>query len=322
LQALAAPLNARLGYASAELQDVLERGLTLAERLGATEARVAGLLALWTSRFVQGRTADSYQTAAAARGLVGPGSELAGPAHFAVGGSAISLGRLTEGLAELQTAAAHGTMASLQVGTRPDVHGLAWSAHASWLLGDTAQAVTAAAQAIELARAGDHPYSLTVALAYGAITHHMRGDMPALRAAVAELTELTSRYQFAYYREWALVLAGWCAADGSGAELARRGITNLRRGGALARMPYWLSLQADIAQRDGKPEVARARLDAAIAASRACDDVWWLPEVLRLRAAHEAGPAAAARLRTAVATAAQQGATGLVRRCQADLDRL
>ncbi|HEU5420978.1 MAG TPA: AAA family ATPase [Streptosporangiaceae bacterium] len=321
LQALAAPLNARLGYASAELQDVLERALTLAERLGAAEAKVAGLLALWTSRFVQGRTADSYQTAAAARSLVEPGSELAGPAHFAVGGSAISLGRLAEGLRELQAAAALSTTASLQVGTRPDVHGLAWSAHAHWLLGRDDQAVTAAGQAIELARASDHPYSLTVALAYGAITQHMRRDLPALRAAVAELSELCGRYQFAYYREWALVLAGWCAADGTGAELARRGIANLRHGGAAARMPYWLSLQADIAWRDGQRDLARATLDAAIAASRACDDVWWLPEVLRMRAAHEDGPAAVARLRAAVAAAAGQGATGLLRRCQADLDQ-
>jgi AAA ATPase domain len=323
LQALAAPLNARRGYASAELQEVLERALMLAERLGATEARVAGLLALWTSRFVQGRTADSYQTAAAARLLVGPDSDLAGPAHFGVGGSAISLGRPAEGLRELQLAATLGSGTTwLQVGTRPDVHGRAWSAHAQWLLGQDEQAATAATQAIELARAAGHPYNLTVALAYGAMTHHMRGDRPALRAAVTELSELCGRYDFAYYREWALVLAGWCATDGSGAELARRGITNLRRGGALARMPYWLSLQADIARRDGQDDVARATLDAAIAASRACDDVWWLPEVLRMRAAHETGPAAAARLQAAVAAAAEQGATGLLRRCQADLDRL
>ena len=65
-----------------------------------------------------------------------------------------------------------------------------------------------------LARSIDHPYSLAVALAYGAITHQLRGDRPALRGAVAELAELCDRYGFAYYREWALVLDGW----GSGGE--------------------------------------------------------------------------------------------------------
>ena len=157
LQAMAAPLNARLGYASAELQEVLERAMVLAERLGATGARVAGLLALWASRIVQGRTADSYQTAALARSLVDPDSELAGAAHFAVGGSAINLGRLAEGLREMQTAAALGMTTSLQVGTRPDVHALAWSAHAHWLLGDAGQAAAAAAGAVDLARAATTP---------------------------------------------------------------------------------------------------------------------------------------------------------------------
>ncbi len=321
LQAMAAPLNARLGYASAELQEVLERAMVLAERLGATEARVAGLLALWASRIVQGRTADSYQTAALARSLVDPGSELAGPAHFAVGGSAINLGRLAEGLREMQAAAGLGMTTSLQVGTRPDVHALAWSAHAHWLLGHDDQAAAAAAGAVELARAADHPYNLVVALAYRGITEQMRGDTGAMAGTVGELGELCARYQFAYYREWALVLAGWCAPDGSGAGQARSGIANLRASGALARMPYWLSLQADIAVRDGQRDVAVAALDAAIAASQASDDRWWLPEVLRMRAALEDGPAAVTRLQAAVAAAAGQGAAGLLRRCQADLDQ-
>jgi DNA-binding SARP family transcriptional activator len=321
LQALAAPMNARLGYASAELQQVLEQALALAEKLGQRDAQVAGLLSLWASRFVQGRTADGYQTAARARSLVDPGSELSGSVHFGVGGSAISLGRPAEGLRELQIAAALGNgTASLQVGTRPDVHGLAWSAHAHWLLGHDDEAAAAARDAIALARAVDHPYSLAVALAYGCITHQMRRDRPELTATVAELGELCARYDFAYYREWVLVLQGWCVTDGSGADLARRGIANLRAGGSLTRMPYWLSLLADVADRDGQHDAARAALDGAIAAARARDDLWWLPEVLRMRAAHEDGPAVVTRLREAAAAARAQGSTGLLRRCQADLD--
>ena len=58
---------------------------------------------------------------------------------------------------------------SLSVGTRPDVHGTAWAAHAHWLLGHDAEALSSCNDAIKLARAIDHPYSLAVALAYGAI---------------------------------------------------------------------------------------------------------------------------------------------------------
>ncbi len=50
------------------------------------------------------------------------------------------------------------------------MHGTAWSAHAHWLLGDDDAALSAARDAIELARSIDHPYNLAVALAYG---HHV-----------------------------------------------------------------------------------------------------------------------------------------------------
>ena len=105
---MAAPLNARHGYSSPDLQQALERSIALAESLGRKDSTVTGLVALWASRFVQGRTADGYQTASRALALVDPGSELSGQAHFAVGGSAVSLGRPGEGLRHLELAAKLG----------------------------------------------------------------------------------------------------------------------------------------------------------------------------------------------------------------------
>jgi hypothetical protein len=89
---------------------------------------LTGLVGLWTSRFVQGRTADAYQTASRALALVDPGSELSGPAHFAVGGSAISLGMAAEALRHRELAArlTSGDL-WLSVGTRPEVFGRVYS---------------------------------------------------------------------------------------------------------------------------------------------------------------------------------------------------
>ena len=56
------------------------------------------------------------------------------------------------------------------------MHGTALAAHAHWLLGHDDEALAACREAITLARAVDHPYSLAVALAYGGITHQMRHD--------------------------------------------------------------------------------------------------------------------------------------------------
>src|SRR6266704_3401408 len=62
-------LHAGSGYSSPELQQTLERTTELAESLGRKDSTLTGLAALWTSQYVQGRTADSYQTATRAMTL-------------------------------------------------------------------------------------------------------------------------------------------------------------------------------------------------------------------------------------------------------------
>ncbi|MET9002908.1 AAA family ATPase [Amycolatopsis sp. NPDC004169] len=317
LEALAGPLNAHQGYSSPELQRTLERSLALAESLGDAEAALTALLELWSSRFVQGRTVQAHEAAERALGLLAPGTsaEQSGSAHFIVAGSSLSLGHdPAEALRHFELGAERTRdAASWPIGTRPDVHGPAWAAHAHWLLGHEDTAVACGASAIALARRIEHPYSLAIALAYAGITHQMRRDRDALEPAAAELRELCYRYGFAYYREWALVLGGWARGGAAGLAAAQEGVANLKAEGSFARMPYWLSLVAELSP----PDAARATLDAALAAGEARDDRWWLPEVLRLRAAHDADPRP--RLRAAVELARAQGSVALRRRAEADL---
>jgi DNA-binding SARP family transcriptional activator len=317
LEAMAAPLNARHGYASAELRDTLDRSIELATALGRTDSILAALVGLWASQFVQGAIADAHRTASRALAMADPDSELGGSAQFAFGGAALTLGRPAEGLRHFDLAARHTAGASSwNIGTRPDLHCRAWSAHAHWLLGHDEVALTCSREALALARAIGHPYNLAVALGYSAIMHQLREDVPAVREATDELRALCERYGFAYYREWALILAGWSRSDGSGIALAREGIDRLKAQGAFARMPYWLCLLAQLQERDGKPDDARATLDAAIVAGQVRDDLWWLPEVLRLRSAHDEPGAAADRLASAARLARSHGSIALLRRCE------
>jgi DNA-binding SARP family transcriptional activator len=317
LEQMAAPMNAKYGYSSLELQRTLERSIELAEALGRRDSVINGLTALWGTRFVQGNTSDGYRLALRALDLAEPESELSALAHFGVGGSAVSLGMPATAIRHLALAARSALY--LTIGTRADVHSTAWSAHAHWLLGHDDEALMSSREGIELARAIGHPYSLAISLAYGAITSQMRHDTGELKERTSELRELCDRYGFGYYGEWALVLDGWSRTDGSGTELAWRGISNLRSQGSLARMPYWLSLFADLSARDGRPEQAKIALDAAIATAHAHDDVWWLPEVMRMRAAYDNDETAATRLRSAARVASAHGSAELLRRCERDL---
>jgi hypothetical protein len=318
-ESLARPLTARYGYASPLVREALERSIALADTLGRRDSALDALVGLWSSQFVHGDTAAAHRTATRALEIVTPDSPMRGPAHFGFAGSAASLGRLTESVEHFALAAEYGGAHALSVGTRVDVHGPAWAAHVHWLLGHADLAREHATDAIARARASDSVYSLAVALAYGGVTHQFRGDVTELRRVVDELSELCQRYSFAYYREWALVLAGWSRDDGTGTALARRGVEALTADGAFARMPYWLSLSADIARREGRPDVARATLDAALAGGWARDDVWWLPEVMRMRAAYDDGDEAVARLQDAARLAAEHGSAALLARCRDDL---
>ena len=84
-------------------------------------------------------------------------------------------------------------------------------------------------------------------------------------------------------------------------------------------MPYWLSLLADLSARESQPGAARATLDAALAAGRVRRDVWWLPEVMRMRAAYDDEQAAITRLLSAARMASEHGNVVLLQRCERDL---
>ncbi|MCD2195373.1 AAA family ATPase [Actinomycetospora endophytica] len=323
LEAMAAPLNARFGYSSPELREVLERSVEVAESLGRRDSTVTGLVGLWGSYFVQGDIAGGHRIATRALALVESEADadpsLSGRAHFAVGGSEVSLGRLGSGLSHLEYGVGHGEGPPLSIGSRTDVHGRAFAAHAHWLLGHDDEALANAREAIALARRVDSTYNVAVALAYGAVTHQL-GRRPAeLADTVGELRELCDRYDFAYYREWAMVLSGWQRGDQAGLNLARRGVDTLTATDSFSRMPYWLSLIADLNVRLGQDEAARAALDAAMISARSREDLWWGPEVMRMRAAFDDGPAAVTRLRSAAELASSQGSVALLRRCEHDL---
>ncbi len=320
LQELLPPLNAWRGYASVELEAYERRAAALGERLGLAEIRCTAAIALFATTFVQGHTTESHQWGTQALTLSEQRPELAAQAHLALAGSGLSLGLLPLADEHFRLACElAGESDSMPIGSRTEVHARAWWAHARWLRGDLAGAAAASAEAVDRARLIEHPYSLTLALSYAAVARQLLGDIPSLRDITAELTDLCERYDFAYYRGWAIVLAGWAAGEASGLRAARAGIDSLEREGSLARMAYWWSLVADLHRREGNTAAAAAVLDAATSFATEHDDRWWLPEVLRARAALDPNPGRRKRLEQALALARSQSSTTLLKRCRADL---
>lgn len=320
LLAMAPPLNAIHGYSSPKLQETLERSAHLAEKLARPRDLMACFVGLFAVRFVQGHIVNSHEFATRAMELAEAEPEAAGQAHLVMAGSLTSLGSLEEALSHFERARelSRGSV-SLIIGTLPEVHALAWSSHADWLVGHQERASTVCQEAVDLARASDHPYSLAVALGYAATTYQLIGNRTRARDAASELIETCQRYSFGFYGEWGVVVDGWLKGGEAGAELIRQGIDKLRSAGQLARMPYWLYLLADVTGRAGHTDAARAILDAARIEAEQRDERWWLPELLRAGAQLLRTDAAVPQLRRAALLAKSQHSRTLQARCEADL---
>ncbi|RZL82874.1 MAG: SARP family transcriptional regulator [Rhodococcus sp. (in: high G+C Gram-positive bacteria)] len=288
-QGMSAPLTTLYGYSSAELEQTLDRTAELGQQLRRPTVVLAALIGLFAVHFVQGHTARAHRIGLRALELSAADPAFEGQAQFAVAGAALGLGRPAEAIEHFDLArGAFSDDYSFILGTRLEVHAHAWESHAYWMIGDEEAAAQSCAEALALGRTCGHPYSLAVALGYASVLHQLRGDDVALLASVTELRELCERYHFAYYSQWSQILEGRLLGGERGIAKIREGLAELRRQRAFARMPYWLSLLAEVQIDVGDVDAARATLDAARIAAEQHDDRGWLPQVPRLRA--EAGP--------------------------------
>ena len=249
------PLNAIHGYSSPQLQATLERSAHLAEKLSRPRDLMSCFVGLAAVRFVQGHVTDAYLFATRALELAEAEPKTAGQAHFVVAGILTSLGRPEEALDHFERCRelSRGSVSLLQ-GTLPEVHGLAFSSHALWLLGNPEQAIARCREAVELAKSADHPYSLAVALGFSAITHQLVHDRAGASEAAGELINLCERYSFSFYDQWGVVIDGWVRGGEAGLVRIQQGIDKLRSAGQYARMPYWLYLLADVMVQAGHTE--------------------------------------------------------------------
>ncbi|MGH3423858.1 MAG: ATP-binding protein, partial [Nocardioidaceae bacterium] len=320
LEAMSAPVTATHGYSSVLLERTQQRSVELCEQLDRPRELLSSQIGLWAVRFVQGRTVVAHELAERALTLARSQPSLAGQTHLAFAGSATSLGLLDEAVEHFELARTRSRdEVSLAVGTRPEVHAMCWSAHAHWLLGHDELALRRRDEAVDRARQVGHPYTLVVALAYAGVTDQMFGEVERVRRTTAELTELCERYGFAYYSEWGRILTAW--AGGGTASTIETSIRTLRAKRSHARTAYWLSLLADVHHRSGRTDAERAALDAATVAAHTYDDVWWLPEVMRRRAALGPAEDAVAGIERALALSVTHSSHALADRCRADLAR-
>jgi predicted ATPase len=257
-------------------------------------------------------------------------------AGMMLAGARLHLGRIADANAQFaQIIAAHDPDQLLHLQESQGVNyaalAQAWQAHALWCLGYPQQAQERGFDAVKLVQDLDQPFNQALVSAYLAMLQQLRADEAVAREHAEQALALTSKYQAPYYRAWAGILVSYALAleqpDEERIGHLRGSITAFKASGARLRLPYYLSLLAQVCGKAGWAEEGLACIDEALAEARTHNERWWDAELHRLRGelllmhSADASDVEAAILR-AISIARSQQARSLELRATMSLARL
>jgi len=294
LQLALAPLyRVTKGWAALELERVLDRALALCDTVGDDAQGTQTLYGLQSVYVVQARLervqmiSDELQTLyQRSLGIVPP---LAG---LMLAGARLHLGRITDANAQFaEIIAAHDPDQLLYLqesqGVNYAAQARAWQAHSLWCLGYSQQALNRGLDAVKLVQDLDQPFNQALVSAYLALLQQLRADEAVAREHAEQAHALASKYQAPYYRAWAGILVSYALAWEQPNEESigrlRGSIAEFKTSGARLRLPYYLSLLAQVCGKVGRAEEGLACIDEALAEARTHNERWWDAELHRLR---------------------------------------
>src|SRR6266702_2492637 len=294
LQLALAPIErVTKGWGTVELERVLDRALALCDTVGDDAQRAQTLFGLQSLYVVQAKLegvqmiSDELQTLyQRSLGTVPP---LAG---MMLAGARLHLGRITDANAQFaEIIAAHDPDQLLHLQESQGVNyaalARAWQAHALWCLGYPQQALSRGLDAVKLVQDLDQPFNQELVSAYLAMLQQLRADEAVAREHAEQALALASKYQVPYYRAWAGILVSYALAWEQPNEertgRLRGSIAEFKASGARLRLPYYLSLLAQVCGKAGRVEEGLVSIDEALSEARIHNERWWDAEVHRLR---------------------------------------
>jgi class 3 adenylate cyclase/predicted ATPase len=337
--ALGAALQMAKGSAAPEVEHAYTQARALCQQVGETPELAPVLLGLWRFYLVrpQLHTARELGDTLLRLAQRTDAPALAVIAHYALGATWWWLGALPAARLHLEEAIAHyrpDQRRSLvfHIGQDPGVGCRVNAARTLWCLGYPNQAVAHIHEALALAHALSHPFSLAFAWCWAAFVSQVRRDVPAVHEHAEAAVALSTAQGFTQWAAWGTSLRGWAAAlQGQGAEgmaQVRQGIAAWRATGAALVVPYLYAVQAEVSTHLGHSEAGLQALGEAHTLVEQQEERWWEAEIHRLRGVlllRQMGPRQAeaeAWLRRALDVARRQEAKSLELRAAMSLSRL
>ncbi|AUX40927.1 protein kinase [Sorangium cellulosum] len=190
------------------------------------------------------------------------------------------------------------------------------------LLGYPKEAIALGERVVAWARELDHPPSLWQASIFLIMARHFGRDREKVAEESRRLEEQTKRKKFRY-SEYCATFRCWAAGDLDGLLQTEP----LRSREFLLGRTYYLSLAAELEAERGQHEAAIERLDRGLRLAEETGEVYYVPELCRLKAASvlayaPRAPEGEACLQRAIAVARTQGARLLETRATVALCRV
>jgi predicted ATPase/DNA-binding winged helix-turn-helix (wHTH) protein len=334
---LRATLAAALFYTkgpSSEVSAAWSDVLASAEQLNDTEYRLRGLWGLWTYRL---RNADYRAAVGLARRTADLPPNQASPTDRLVGermlgASLFYMGDLTNArrhleqmlsLSEAVTSPPHINIVRFHYDQM--VAGRGTLAQILWLQGLPDQAMRVTENNVENARSIDHLTTLCVALDFACMVVLEAGDLATAERYVAMLLENSAK-QLGFWLGWGHCYEGLLLIKrgdfANGLRHLQRGIDELRDAGVTVSYTLFLGAVARGLAGSGRLTEGLASVNAALAHASRNEELWYLPELLRIKGAIVVGdsvPGGTAMAEdlflNSLDVARQQGALSLELRC-------
>jgi DNA-binding SARP family transcriptional activator/tetratricopeptide (TPR) repeat protein len=295
LQLALAPIyRVTKGWGTVELERVLDLALALCDTVGDDAHRAQTLFGLQSLYVVQAKLERVQMISDELHMLYQRSFNLVPPpfAGTMLAGAWLHLGRITEANARFaEIVASHDPdqLLHLQESQGANYAALAWAwqSHGLWCLGYPQQALSRGLDAVKLVQDLDQPFNQALVSSYLALLQQLRADETVAREHAEQAYSLASKYQAPYYRTWADILVSYAQAleqpDEQRIKRLRGVIAEFRASSTRLRLPYYLSLLAQVYGKAGRVEEGLACINEALAEARAHSERWWDAELHRLR---------------------------------------
>jgi predicted ATPase len=292
--ALFAPLAAIKGYGAPEVGQAYTRARQLCEKVDDPDQLFQVLYGLWGHNLVRSQLLTSRQLAQECLALAQRVDKTAFlmEAHRMMDETAFYLGEFSQARQHFEQSLAlydpleHRAHAEVY-GQDPGVALLSHGCCILWHLGYQDQALKRSQEAIALAEAQEHPFSLAFALCYSAMMHQYRREPQIVLALAERAIQLSSEQGFVFWLAQARFLRGWALVEGAqvseGLAAMHQALADWRATGTEFLVAYTNALLAEAYLGTGQAQQASDLLSEAFTMVREKDQGLYEAELYRLK---------------------------------------